>query len=78
MGLMDGKPDPVSEIDRANFSHVRTWGRIDLDKGTYVIRSTCRSCGDNGEFKTQQEANAFKAQHTGTNNVCPYRKEVKY
>lgn len=59
-------------------SHVKSWGVIDQDKGTYVIKATCRRCGDHGEFATQQEVQAFKDRHTDGFNRCPHEKEVIY
>lgn len=74
-------PGRLSELERklleANMGrHTRFWGVIDEGTGTFVIKGTCRDCGDHGEFKTQQEADAFKGHHDGPNNVCPHKKDV--
>lgn len=73
----------MNELEKALLSGnpggpVRTWGVIDETKGTYVIKGTCRGCGDHGEFTTQQQAQEFRKHHQGTNNKCPHAGDVVY
>lgn len=78
MTLMDGERRIVSDLERQNYTHVKVWGVLDLEKGEAKIRATCRRCGDYGEFDTRQQANAFKAHHQGANNQCPHERDEKY
>lgn len=69
--------DVDKQLLQANLgTHTRFWGVIDESTGSFVIKGTCRGCGEHGEFTTQQQADEFKRHHQGPNNRCPHMDEV--